>query len=191
VLAFIGPKVALMYPVWLMGVASYRLCASQRIRPALGWILFAAPVIILAVYEFLPHSPLQQFTEVSLTLDRLRSTGQDYLIGALFSAHIMGFAALSSTFGPWLEPRARAIRWIAGATFSLYLAHLPIMHLLAAASPWPKSSPFTLALLLIATPAGCLLFAEISERRKEVWRQAIAAALRTLETPLMGWRRTG
>jgi peptidoglycan/LPS O-acetylase OafA/YrhL len=191
VLAFIGPKVALMFPAWLMGVASYRLCATQRVRPAWGWLLFAASIILLAGYEFLPHSPLQQFSEVSFRLDRLGSTGQDYLIAALFSAHIIGFASVSSTFAPWLERNAPAIRWIAGATFSLYLAHLPILYLLAAASPWPKSSPFTLALLLLAAPVACLLFAEISERRKEAWRDAIATAMRALETPLMSWRRTG
>jgi peptidoglycan/LPS O-acetylase OafA/YrhL len=191
VLAFIGPKVALMYPAWLMGVASYRLCASARIRPALAWILLATPVLILAVYELLPHSPLQQFSEVSLNLDRLESAGQDYLIAALVSAHIIGFASLSSTFAPLLERSARTIRWIAGATFSLYLAHLPVMRLMSAVSPWPKSSSLTLALLLIATPAICLLFAEISERRKESWREAISIALRSIESPLMRWRRTG
>jgi peptidoglycan/LPS O-acetylase OafA/YrhL len=191
VLVFIGPKVALMFPVWLMGVATYRLCAAERVRPAWGWLLFAAPVAILTIYQFLPHSPLQQFSAVSFSLDRLRSAGQDYLIGALFCAHIIGFASVSSVFEPWLARHARMIRWIAGATFSLYLAHLPIMHLMSAASPWPRSSPLTLALLLVATPSICLLFAEISERRKESWREAIAIALRAIKTPLIGWRGTG
>jgi peptidoglycan/LPS O-acetylase OafA/YrhL len=190
-LAFIGPKVALMYPVWLMGVASYRLCAAQRLRPAAGWLLFAAPIFALALYEFLPHSPLQQFSRVSLSPERLWSAGQDYLIAVLFCAHIVGFASISPALAPWLERRARLIRWTAGATFSLYLAHVPFMHLLAAASPWPKSSPLTLALLLVATPAACLLFAECSERRKKSWRGAIAGGLRVLEAPLVNWRRTG
>jgi len=53
VLAFIGPKVALMFPAWLMGVWTYRLCTTQRLHPTLGWVLLAAPVAVLAGYEFL------------------------------------------------------------------------------------------------------------------------------------------
>lgn len=190
VLAFIGPKVAVMFPAWLMGVASYRLCASGRVRPALGWFLLVAPIVILVAYECAPHSRLQQFTELSFSADRIDRLARDTLIAALFSSHIVGFAAVSPRLAPWLERHARAIRWIAGATFSLYLAHLPIMHLLAALSPWPKSSVLTLGLLLAATPALCLLFAEISERRKEVWRNAATIGLRAVES-FVATRRLG
>ena len=191
VLAFIGPKVALMFPAWLLGVASYRLCASGRIRPGLGWFLLVAPIVALAAYEYAPHSRLQQFSELSFSADRLDRLARDYLIAVLFSSHIVGFAAVSPRLAPWLERHARGIRWIAGATFSLYLAHLPIMHLLAALSPWPKSSVLTLCLLLVATPALCLLFAEFSERRKEAWRRAATAALRAVESLLSALRRLG
>ena len=168
VLAFIGPKVALMFPAWLMGVAVYRVCSSRSLPQSAGWILLLVPIVGLAGYEMIPHSPLQQFSNVTLDFDRLRSTGQDYLLSALFSAHLIGFSAVSATFAPWFERHARPIRWIAGATFSLYLAHLPIMHLVAAVSPWPRSSVWTLCLLLTITPVACLAFAEVSERRKVV-----------------------
>ena len=180
VLAFIGPKVALMFPAWLMGVAVYRLCAARIIPQHVGWILLILPLILMSGFELLPHSPLQQFTSVTLDLDRFRSTGQDYLIAALFSAHLIGFSTVSGTFDPWLERHARGIRWIAGATFTLYLAHLPIMHLLAAISPWPQSSLWTLCLLLTVTPLMCLAFAEVSERRKDIWRRLIVNGLSIL-----------
>jgi peptidoglycan/LPS O-acetylase OafA/YrhL len=183
VLVFIGPKVALMFPVWLMGVATYRFCAGRRLSPPAGWALLIVPVVALAGYEALPHSPLQQFTPVTFEWMRLWSTGGDYFIGALFSIHLIGFASVSSTFSGWLDRNAGWIRWVAGATFSLYLAHLPIMLLLSASSPWAKSSIWTLALLLTATPAACLVFAEVSERRKEIWRRLIDKALRFT----LGW----
>ena len=161
-----------------------------RVRPALGWFLLVAPIVILVAYECAPHSRLQQFTELSFSADRIDRLARDTLIAALFSSHIVGFAAVSPRLAPWLERHARAIRWIAGATFSLYLAHLPIMHLLAALSPWPKSSVLTLGLLLAATPALCLLFAEISERRKEAWRNAATIGLRAVES-FVATRRLG
>jgi len=181
VLIFIGPKVALMFPPWLMGVATYHICATNRVSFKMGWVLLVLPIIVLAVYEMYPHSPLQQFSSVTLSFDRIESTLQDYFLAALFSVHLIGFSATSSTFAPWLESHARSIRWIAGATFSIYLAHMPIMHLLAAVSPWPKPSPENLILLLTITPLACLVFAEISERRKVFWRRMIESILYTID----------
>jgi len=171
VLAFIGPKVAVMFPAWLLGVASYHLCRRQCLPKAAGWCVFALSFVLLAAYQKLPHSPLQPFMPFALTAPRLLSTAQDYALALLFAMNLVGFAAISDSFAGWLEPHARTIRWIAGGTFAIYLAHLPVMHLLAAVSPWPKSSPWTLALLLIATPVACMAFAELSERRKDVWRR--------------------
>jgi peptidoglycan/LPS O-acetylase OafA/YrhL len=189
VLVLIGPKIALMFPAWLMGVATYHVCSAQRLSPAAGWLLLTAPLAMLAGYQMIPHSPLQQFMPVTLELNRLWSVGQDYFVAASFAAHLVGFAVVSTTFAPWLELHSRCIRWIAGATFSLYLTHLPIMHLLSAISPWPKSSHWTLILLVAMTPIACLAFAEISERRKDSWRALIVHVLRMLEMCFRVFRR--
>jgi peptidoglycan/LPS O-acetylase OafA/YrhL len=176
VLVFIGPKVALLFPAWLMGVLAYRVIAAQRLSRLAGWILFAVPIGLFAGYQWVPHSPLQQFMPVTFDAERLRGTAQDLFISGLFCAHLIGYATVSDVFGPLLERHARSIRWISGATFSIYLTHLPIMRLVAAISPWPRSSPCTLILLVVATLMGCLAFAEISERRKEFWRRLLANA---------------
>ena len=189
VLVFIGPKVALMFPAWLLGVATYHVCAARRLSPTVGWLLFTAPLILLAGYQMMPPSPSAQFMPVSLDIDRLVSTGRDYFVAAAFAVHLIGFTVVSETFAPWLEPHARHIRWIAGATFSVYLAHLPVMHLLSAISPWPKSSPWTVLMLLTLTPAACLAFAEISERRKDAWRVLIESLLDKLESYVRAGRR--
>jgi peptidoglycan/LPS O-acetylase OafA/YrhL len=173
VLVFIGPKVALMFPAWLMGVAAYHFCRKQHLSKGVGWLLFTLSLGLMVGFQLLPHSLLQQFTAVSLAPDRLASTLQDYSVAAIFCMNIVGFVVISDSFAPWLEPHAKMIRWIAGGTFSIYLAHLPIMHLLAAMSPWPKTSTGTLMLLLFVTPVACMAFAEISERRKDTWRQLI------------------
>jgi peptidoglycan/LPS O-acetylase OafA/YrhL len=180
VLIFIGPKVALMFPAWLMGVLAYRICKASPFSAPVGWWLFLVPIVLIAVYEMLPHSGLQAFANVALQPMRLLTTAQDYFLAALFSVHIVGFATVSKTFAPWLEKRAHIIRWIAGGTFSLYLVHLPIMHILSASSPWPKTSPMRLGFLLICTPLLAYLFAQVSERRKDVWHRLIERLLRFL-----------
>jgi peptidoglycan/LPS O-acetylase OafA/YrhL len=183
VLAFIGPKVAVMFPAWLLGVATYRVCAAPRLPRSAGWALLVLPLAALAGYETMPHSPLQPFQALSLAKDRIMSTVDDYFLAALFAAHLIGFVTVSDTFAPWLERHARPIRWVAGATFSIYLAHLPLLYFLSALSPWPKGSLATLALLLTLTPLLCLAFAEISERRKAAWHALIRNAVARLATP--------
>jgi peptidoglycan/LPS O-acetylase OafA/YrhL len=180
VLVFIGPKVALMFPAWLMGVAVYRICAVKIPRPV-GWLLFVVPVVLLAGYEYIPHSPLQAFTSVTLDVDRFRSTAQDYVIAILFSAHLIGFSAISDAFAPLLDRHAIAIRWFAGATFSLYLTHLPMMHVLATINPFPKESPLTVCLFLIVTPITCFAFADVFERRKALWRGLLVRVFHILK----------
>jgi peptidoglycan/LPS O-acetylase OafA/YrhL len=69
------------------------------------------------------------------------------------------------------------IRWIAGGTFSLYLVHLPVMHFLAAVFPWASDSSWTLAVLVGVTPMVCYAFAEVTERRKNAWRNLILKVL--------------
>ena len=190
-LAFIGAKVAILFPIWLVGVAAYRLVARGGLDERLGWALFVVPIFGVALFEALAH-PLQlQFFNLSWTASRLAAVGRDYLIALLFAAHIVGFSAVSATFAPWLERNAKPIRWFAGATFSIYLAHLPIMHLIAALSPWPRSSPLTLWLILGATLLACLVFAELFERRKAFWRSGFSLALQAAETPFAALRRGG
>jgi peptidoglycan/LPS O-acetylase OafA/YrhL len=189
VLIFIGPKVSFMFPAWLIGVAIYHARVVRRLTPSAGWLLVILPILMVAGYQFVPHSSSLAFMPFTLELNRLWGIGQDYFVAAAFSAHLMGVVVVSKSFAPWLERHARSIRWIAGGTFSLYLAHLPIMHLLAAASPWPKSSVWTLILLLAVTPVACLAFAEIFERRKDAWRKLIVGFLQMLEITFRTWRR--
>ncbi|MGO9681939.1 MAG: acyltransferase family protein [Beijerinckiaceae bacterium] len=186
VLVFIGPKVALLFPLWLMGVGVYRICNDPlSIRPSAGWVLFAAPLLILVMYQFLPHAPMQPFINIIPDFSRFLSLGQDYLVGILFSAHLIGFTVVSAKLSHCLENHAQTIRWIAGATFSVYLAHLPIMTFLVALSPWPNSSPWMVALRIAITILACLAFAEVSERRKDAWRRLITRGILTLEKPLL------
>jgi peptidoglycan/LPS O-acetylase OafA/YrhL len=190
VLVFIGPKVALLFPLWLMGVALYHICASPlTVKPLVGWFLFAPPLVILAIYQLLPHPQMQPFSNVSLNLNRLWTVGQDYLVGFLFCMHLVGFTIVSPHFARWLGKRSRSIRWIAGATFSIYLIHLPIMHFLVAISSSPETSSWMVARLIIITTIACFAFAEAFERRKNTCRRLIVGGLRLFDIPLLRLRR--
>jgi peptidoglycan/LPS O-acetylase OafA/YrhL len=169
-LALLGPKVGILFPVWLIGVAVYHFYTRYTVPERLGWLLFLSSIALLALYQFLPHSTLPPFIRFSISDERLRSTAQDYLVALIFAMNIIGVSSIGHNWTEWLDRNARTIRWIAGCTFSIYLAHAPLMHFLSAIFPWPKTSPWTLVLLLTGTLILCMVFAEVTERRKHVWR---------------------
>ena len=74
-LAFIGPKVAVLFPIWLMGVAAYRMVARGGIDPRLGWALFGVPILGVALFFALPHSRQLQFYDLAWTARTARRGG--------------------------------------------------------------------------------------------------------------------
>jgi hypothetical protein len=77
-----------MFRAWLMGVGAYHVSAGHRLSDRAGWILLWLPLTLLATYQLLPHSPLQQFAGFSFAAERLETKAQDHFISAFFSAHL-------------------------------------------------------------------------------------------------------
>jgi len=176
---FIGPKVLLMLPTWILGVVSYRIATKVTFSRFNAWVLLIAPLPLVILFERVHAFDYSQpFMALVFTNERLLSVTQDYILSLLFASHLIGFASLSDHFGNFLSKYKVPIRWIAGSTFSIYLFHMPVLHFLAAASPFPIGAPGTMAILLTATLPICFLFAEVSERRKEAWRWLIASVMK-------------
>ena len=171
VLLFIGPKVAIMFPLWLMGVGSYHICKRDKVPNSVGWVLFIAPVILMGFYEVMVDTHIRAYLPV--TAERFPSIMQDYFIATLFAAHLIGFSAISTFFASVLAQYAHPIRWIAGTTFSIYLTHLPIMHFWVAVFPTALPTP----ILILITLASCVAFAHVSESRKDAWRKVIMSVM--------------
>jgi peptidoglycan/LPS O-acetylase OafA/YrhL len=163
VFAFIGLPVAVMFPDWLMGVVAYHCCVKGRISQRMGWLMLTLPMFDLVTYE-VASTPLFFL--------------QTYLVSLLFAMHLIGFSTVATRLTGILR-YAKPIRWFAGATFSIYLMHLPILTLIAAWSPFPPTSRWTVVLMLTITLPACFLLAEVSERRKEFWRGMVVDGLST------------
>jgi peptidoglycan/LPS O-acetylase OafA/YrhL len=98
------------------------------------------------------------------------------------AAHLLGVQALGPVLWPWLRRAAPAVAWLAGASFTLYLLHYPLIHFIAAAMPGPETYWASRLLVFVLPPLAALALAEATERRRHAWRRAIAA--------LLGGRRT-
>ncbi len=175
-LAFIGPRIAALLPLWLAGVGCYRLSRSVRIAPVAGGLLWLVCMGLLGFYEvwsFRHGELLDGYAPAFLNRHELV---QDYLVAALFAGQLIGFNAFAPQFAiP--AGAAKAIRWVAGATFSVYLFHLPVSQFLSVVSPWPTASVANRLLVVGGTLAIVFALAALTERRKEIWRVGIGKML--------------
>ena len=177
VMLAVGPRVAALFPLWLLGFACYRLGRRRPPGPRLGWALCIGALIAFLLYEQVATRYGELYSEFSFSPERLHDYAQDYIVGILFSLHLYGFRAASAGSAPLLLRLERPIRWIAGATFSLYLFHVPLIETVVALAPWPVTSGPTRALVFIGVPLIVFALAEVTERRKAAWRRAILALL--------------
>ncbi len=143
-----GIKILALAPVWLLGVLAYRaLSADIKIERSSLWLMAIVPV---AVYVFCLFSGTpQQLMAISInalgagTIAGLRFSNEflwNGLIGILICCHLFAVGRLAAE-QPSPMPGAKSIKWIAGASFSLYLVHYPALQLLHALVPERYSSP--------------------------------------------------
>ncbi len=168
-----GPAVASLFPLWLMGLAAYRLCARHPLSVGQGVLLYAASLLAWLGYEFWAwhHG---RTTVLGAFLARPELV-QDFIVGTCFAASLVGFRGFSPLLAGRCEPWTRPVRWVAGATFTLYLFHLPVAQCLAALchGTWhlAPGDRMMRCIVLGGTMLAVFLAAEVTERRKAAWRR--------------------
>ncbi len=185
--ALLGPKVLLLLPCWLAGVAVQHVLASgmaERISSRQAWLLALFPA---AIYVGLLSidAPL---TLTGITCQMIGgfdpnvifSFSDEFLwnfaLAVLVAAPFLGMLRLLKRRLTALERLAPLIRWISGRTFSIYLFHMPLLKLGACVPGYDPANPLHAATLPCSTIAGCLVLAEFTERRLQHWRGMIASA---------------
>jgi peptidoglycan/LPS O-acetylase OafA/YrhL len=175
-LVFVGPAIASMLPLWLLGLFGYRLCAARPIPRVTGWIVFAGSLLIWVIYEIWGRGHLEALVTVP-AIFRRPSLIEDYIVGALFISNILGFHAISQAFGGIVARVQKPVRWAAGATFTIYLLHLPVAQFLITQVPGSPTSWTTRAIVLGGTLLILFALAEATERRKDPWKRAFDTLL--------------
>ena len=181
VMAVVGPGILAMWPIWLLGVWAYRWAPLSRRK---GIALFAVSLLAWGAYEAMawrfgrPHLPILFLKRPSLL--------QDYIVAVCFTGTLIGFRSVSE--GMEISHRWRPVRWLAGATFSLYLFHGSLVLLFAAVNPWAPTSWSGRAFVLGFTLLSVFALAEVTERRKADWRRLVSwlfgiAAIATTKPP--------
>ena len=176
-----GPDTAKLAPMWMLGAGAWWLGRQGTMSAGRGAVVWALSLIWL-LGIVLP-ARLRATLFVPMTGDPIYwgDILHYYSVAAAFTVNILGFQAAAPLFAGTLERVARPVRWLGGRTFALYLFHMPLIQLMAAASPWPPSSWGTRGLVWFGVPAAIAVLAELSERRKDGWRRFYARILPGVE----------
>ena len=181
-LALMGPKIWLLFPVWLMGVFIY-----QRLRRGAGrdlplWAavpMFLAPLGVGGVLKLDRLLHIREHIEATVdphTISFSIIFVLAFLFGALVALNIYAFPSLERFLTPALMRIQRPVRWVAGATLSIYLFHYPLLYFFGAVFHVQPTSPFWINLaIVICTLAGCFALSAITEDKKRAVRGWIEA----------------
>jgi peptidoglycan/LPS O-acetylase OafA/YrhL len=166
-----GPKILLLLPVWLLGVGAWRWRAD--LPRQLGGPLVFVSLAGLVALEALGGQQL--FEQPSARWLPPGYSAYDYIIGVFVAVLIIGLAN-SSLPMPNLKIE-RVLRWLAGATFGLYLMHYPLLNFFGTVIPGPADAAMHRALVFVLALGAALALARLIERRKEALKRWLRSAL--------------
>lgn len=184
-----GLPIVLLAPCWLAGVGLQWIVANRRF-PDLSkgalWTLAIAPWVIYAAWLAveLPKT-LTVLTYLAMGADATPNAmfgfSDEFVwntaLAVLFALHFFGVHGLARE-ASWIKVGPeRTIRWLAGATFSIYLFHYPLLTLIYALPGYDAANPAHYLGSGLVTLVLCFVLAEVSERRLGAWKSLFEKGL--------------
>lgn len=171
VACLVGPRVLLLLPAWLCGVYAWRLIKqgnAEISKTTAVLLVLAGPIFYGASFTVGLPGFLTAVGEnwaamlgVGAGLWFSNSFIWNTLIAALFMLHLVGVAHLMRSVR--LERVGRVIRWLAGASFTLYVLHYPLLQFIHVLLPADMIGRPLVQLVLVL--GICFAVAELTERR--------------------------
>jgi len=173
-LLIVGPRIALALPLWMVGVAAYYAQARLTgLGQAPARLLLALVLLtMLAVRRVAGALAFPMFEWASIS-DQMGSSAYYLILGVLIGATILLFDRCFGDDSVWPDALAKAVRYFAGASFTLYLVHLPLLSLASVAVPATRQSIGASILAALLTFVGSLALSELGERRKKFYKRLL------------------
>jgi peptidoglycan/LPS O-acetylase OafA/YrhL len=189
-LIVVGPKIAILFPLWLAGVALYhwkrlhiRRTATASVLVALSWLG------IVGLHKSGFHEFTYDWTKAALgdwlfvQMAFSKFFVSDYVLTALVVLNFAAMRTLAPVMERWTAPIAGPVAAVASVTFTLYLTHHPLMLMWATVvnggrAGWP-------GWWLVAGLVGVSvwLIAQVTEKRRGTLRKALLAHLNRVGRP--------
>lgn len=173
IMVLVGVPILALLPCWALGVLLWRHLGTLPVLSRSGaWSLAAAGALVPVALKLvgLPEM-LSAATEAAFVpgshhaaLGYSDEMVWNTLLAVGVAVHLWGVHALATHGALGVPDRiARAVRWVAGGSFSLYVLHYPTLHLLDASLP--ENLPGHALILLGGTLVISYGFAALFERR--------------------------
>jgi peptidoglycan/LPS O-acetylase OafA/YrhL len=180
VLAFVGPRLWLLLPVWLSGVALYRYQSRLAFGPAIaraGWLL---SVVLIGLWGWTdPETYLRGVANGLWPFPGIRMGSADRVLAdyAVMVLVLMNFACARQAGFDVLLRLARPIRFVAGHTFTLYLSHGVVIGLWQAVFPVERGATYDIVAIAAAIALVALALNPLTEALQRVLRRVFEAGL--------------
>lgn len=176
----IGPKILLLFPIWLMGVFAYSVIKNHSISLTTGWIFFLTSIMAYLFFRLGGYpQALLDWTTKNLGESVIEELGwskhflSSYILGVLITIHFIGIAVISRTVSPILVIVELPIRYFAGFTFALYLFHYPCLMFFTALSSKLNITGLRISFILGGTILVVWILGTITENRKSLIRSRL------------------
>ncbi len=185
---FIGPKILLLLPVWLLGVQVYYVIKKKLVGEPLGWALFVGSAVFyigfrLGGYPDALYHYMVGGLGIVYMQDYLRWSQEflsSYIIGTLAAMHFIGAAVVAPRFARLLGMCEKPMRYLAGYTFTLYLFHYPLLQFLGAVTNGAVQESLRNAIVIFGTLGAIWMLGGMTENRKPEWKRWILFLLDAL-----------
>ena len=178
-----GPKILLLLPLWLLGVATYHAIKAEKLKRAQGYLIAVAAVLAYVLFVATgAKAALDRFVlgwdpDTELMLSNSVEFLSNYVTGVLFSALLIGLAAVAQDLAVPLYRLQKPIRALAGLTFTLYLFHYPLVYFLRATVLATGLERFSPLIVTGGTFLIVALLAPVTEAQKGTVRRLFARVM--------------
>jgi peptidoglycan/LPS O-acetylase OafA/YrhL len=197
-LLVLGPKIALLAPIWVAGVVLYRWQRLHLLPLGWAWVLVVGSTAMIiaghvqgffdALAEVFKHvvgpAWFNQFTFSKFFLG-------DYVLGLLVFCNFVGMRKVAPTLPGVFEAMAGPVKWLAGYTFTFYLLHQPLFLFWGAVLRGDPSSHLGWWLVTALTLGSVLVLGLVTEKRRPALRRALLRLFQRIRQPAWAARTDG
>jgi peptidoglycan/LPS O-acetylase OafA/YrhL len=180
VLAVVGPRLWLLLPVWLSGVALYRLQGRLAFGATLARAGWALSVVLVGLWGWFDPEPyLRDVANGLWPFAGIRMGSADRVLAdyAVMLLVLLNFACARQAGFDGLLRVARPIRFLAGHTFTLYLSHGIVIGLWEAVLPVERGAAYQIVAVGVAIAVVALALNPFTEVLQRALRRVFDAGL--------------
>ena len=181
-----GPKILILFPIWLLGAYTYQINKNNKQNIPLGLFVFTGSLMLFYIFRkldgpLITNSITNEFfagIDLNYYLRNSQNFLKDYLIGLMVAMNFIGFSLISEKTQSFLTRIEKPVKYLSNITFTLYLLHYPMLHFVAALIDNNPNSLKDQSILLFSTLLSVSIVSYIIENKKHKYKELFANILK-------------